>query len=68
MADPAAFPQTDAAATLARTLAAEHGAAALAAALIVRLRADQRGELADAIVALLSANDPIIDPGPPSPH
>jgi hypothetical protein len=59
MLDPA---DTDTAACLAR----EHDARTLAAALVARLRADGRTELADAVVAMLPGG--FIDGTPPHPH
>lgn len=62
-------PQTHDVATVAHALADAHGAATLAAALVVRLRADGRGELAAAVAAALSGDDvATINPNPPDPH
>jgi hypothetical protein len=50
-------------------LAADHDAATLAAALVARLRAAGRADLAGAVVALLgSADAAFLDPTPPNPH
>lgn len=62
----------DADTTTAR-LAREHDAPTLAAALVARLRADGRAELAAVVVAALSGDagphdDPILDPNPLHPH
>jgi hypothetical protein len=51
------------------SLAREHEAAVLAAALVARLRADGRADLAGALVALLSGEAAgILNPNPPDPH
>jgi len=51
---------------LAQGLAGDHVPATLAAALVLRLRADGHPELAS-VVALL-ARVGILDPNPPTPH
>jgi hypothetical protein len=49
-------------------LAQEHDARTLAAALVARLRADGREELAGAIVPLFSGEGALIGSTPPHPH
>ena len=56
-----------AAGNVAADLACAHGAGLLAAALLVRLRAEGRAEVADRVAAALGAAG-IIDPTPPDPH
>ena len=70
MPDPASAPADCPApepAARASALAAEHSAAVLAAALVERLRLDERGELAAAVASLLSELG-AVDPNPPNPH
>jgi hypothetical protein len=69
MTSPANRPETVDAAAIARTLAEKHDAATLAAALVTRLRAESRVELATAVTALFAATDAaLLDPTPPNPH
>jgi hypothetical protein len=66
MSDPVTCSDTDDVATRAGKLAEANGASMLAAALLVRLRADGREALATRITAALA--DELILPSPPPDH